>query len=66
MRVSEHQGKSFRTGIDLCKRANSPIFDHKFNCNTKVDLSEFKILDHASSDFKLRILESLYIHKEKP
>ena len=65
MRVSEHQGKSFRTGIDLSK-PNSPIFDHKFECNTKVDISEFKILDHASSIYKLRILESLYIHKEKP
>ena len=25
-----------------------------------------QILDHASSDFKLRILESLYIYKKKP
>ena len=48
---------------------SSPPFssiEHRFACETSVANSNFKILDHASSDFKLRILESLYMYKRKP
>ena len=65
MRMSEHQGKSYRTG-NYVNKTNSSIFDHKFSCDTQIDTNNFKILDHASSEFRLRILESLYIHKERP
>ena len=65
MRMSEHQGKSYRTG-NYVNKTNSSIFDHKFSCDTQIDTHNFKILDHASSEFRLRILESLYIHKERP
>ena len=65
MRMSEHQGKSFRTG-NLVQKTNSSIFDHKFSCDTQINSDNFKILDYSSSEFRLRILESLYIHKERP
>ena len=65
MRMSEHQGKSYRTG-NLIQKPNSSIFDHKFSCDTQIKENDFKILDYCSSEFRLRILESLYIHKEKP
>ena len=35
-------------------------------CNTKIDISEIKILDQTNFKFSLRILEPLYIHEEKP
>ena len=63
--MSEHQGKSYRTG-NYIQNPNSSIFDHKFSCDTQITANDFKILDYASSEFRLRILESLYIHKEKP
>ena len=65
MRMSEHQGKSYRTG-KFVQNSNSAIFDHKFSCDTQINSNNFKILDHASSEFRLRILESLHIHKERP
>ena len=65
MRMSEHQGKSYRTG-NFIQNPNSSIFDHKFSCDTQISTNDFKILDYNSSEFRLRILESLYIHKEKP
>ena len=65
MRMSEHQGKSYRTGNNL-QNTNSSIFDHKFSCDTQINSDNFKILDYSSSEFRLRILESLYIHKERP
>ena len=40
-----------------------PQSDHKFRYAWMI---QKKKLDHVSSDFKLRILESLYIHKRKP
>ena len=65
MRVSEHQGKSYRTG-NAIQNCNSSIFDHKFSCDTQINANDFTILDYSSSEFRLRILESLYIHKRKP
>ena len=65
MRMSEHQGKSYRTG-NYVHTTNSSIFDHKLSCDTQIEANNFKILDHSSSEFRLRILESLYIHKERP
>ena len=44
----------------------SSIGEHQFVCETIVANSNFKSLDHASSDFKLRIMESLYMYSEKP
>ena len=65
MPISEHQGKSYRTG-NYVHTTNSSIFDHKLSCDTQIEANNFKILDHSSSEFRLRILESLYIHKERP
>ena len=65
MRMSEHQGKSYRTG-KYVQNTNSSIFDHKFSCDTQIESNNFKILDYSQTEFRLRILESLYIHKERP
>ena len=66
IRVHEHSGRSPRTGKLISCPSNSSILDHSIICNTKVDISKFKILNQISCKFSLRILESMYIHKEKP
>ena len=60
MQVSEHSGRS------LSNPPFSSVGEHQFVCETSAANSSFKILDHAFSDFKLRILEPLYICKENP
>ena len=64
--MHEHSGKSPRTGKMISCPSHSSILDHSIICNTKIDISRFKILDQISCKFSLRILESLYINKEKP
>ena len=66
MRISEHAGRSFRTDKMIAYSAASSIKDHRFNCNTGVSLDNFKILNFSKFPPDLRILESLYIHFEKP
>ena len=65
IRVHEHSGKSPRTGKMISCPSHSSILDHSIICNTKIDISKFKILEQISCKFSLRILESLYINKEK-
>ena len=66
LRVSKHSGKSYCEGRMLSSPPFSLIGEHWLAGETSVVNSNFKILDHASSDFKLRILESLYTYKRKP
>lgn len=66
IRVSEHAGRSFRTNRMLTNPLNSHIRDHQQICNTPISLDNFKILATAKTPNDLRILESLYIYKQKP
>ena len=66
MRVAEHAGRSFRTGVLLTSPPNSSIRDHCYSCNSDVDISSFKILNSTDSKPFLLILESLFIKKLKP
>ena len=65
-RVSEHAGRSVRTGNML----NSPPFSsvrlHAEECDSIVSISDFKILDYSKNSSDLRILEAMYISKIKP
>ena len=65
-RVSEHAGRSVRTGNML----NSPPFSsvrlHADECDSIVSISDFKILDYSKNSSDLRILEAMYISKIKP
>ena len=67
VRFSEHLGVSYRTGLHLASpphsapRAHSQSTDHPFSRN------DFTILDYApSSSNDIRILESKYIHRNRP
>ena len=65
-RVSEHLGKSYRTGNILTAPTHSSIRDHTFSCDSKADISNFKIISSTSNILDLRILESLHIIKIQP
>ena len=47
-RVDEHVGVSYRTGTRLTQPPHSAIRDHRDNCGTPFDTSNFKILANAS------------------
>ena len=65
VRVSQHEGCSFRTNNPLTNPEKSNILDHSLTANHPITLENFKIF--ASCDkFDLRLLELLFIHKLKP
>ena len=64
--VSEHFGRSHRTGALLSKPPHSAIRNHSDQCVCDMSLDNFKILGYASEPSELRILESLFIAKIKP
>ena len=67
IRVREHAGLSYRTGVPLSCPSQSSIRDHATSCGVPVVSKDFSILGNVSSNLiELRILESLYIHKLKP
>ena len=66
-RVQQHAGKSFRTGLPLSKPVESSIREHCHNvCKINFSIDDFNVIDRESSEFKLRLLESVHIHKQKP
>ena len=67
IRISEHAGRSRRTGRRLQNERQSNIRSHcEQECHAPVSISNFPILDSSNSNASLRILESLYIFKNKP
>ena len=65
-RVAEHLGRSYRTNRFITTPSHSSIREHSFECDARVSIDDFKILDSNSNPNDLRILESLYILKLKP
>ena len=65
-RVAEHSGRSLRTGRVLAHPSHSNIREHAESCGALVTLDHFTILDSCSSSKDLRILESLFIFKQRP
>jgi hypothetical protein len=65
-RVSEHAGRSFRTGNLLAHPPHSSVREHAEQCSSRVTMDDFSILSSTNFNTDLRILESLYIYKLKP
>lgn len=67
-RLSEHKGVSSRTGARLTAPPHSAVRHHaEHTCSTAVLDKNFTILDYCANDkVSLRILESLYIFKQRP
>ena len=66
VRIDEHIGQSSRTGRPISNPSHSEIRDHSEICKFNLNPSHFNIVDSCSDNFSLRVLESLYIRKNKP
>jgi len=65
-RISEHKGKSFRTGLPLSKPSFSAIREHSLQHSHPFSNTDFSILSSHSSRQDLITSESLLIKKMKP
>ena len=65
-RIAEHMGRSVRTNRHLSKSPVSAIYDHSFKTGHDISKDGFKIIDRNNNVSQLRLLESLYIFKNKP
>ena len=65
VRISQHQGRSYRTGSRLNCQEPSKILEHRLNSGHSVDETDFKILSHCNA-FDLKCLESIFIHEQRP
>ena len=66
MRISEHRGRSFRTGRLLATPGHSAIREHALKCCKTITEDDFKIIGQEVGQTNLRILESMLIHQRKP
>ena len=66
MRISEHMGRSFRTGEMLLRPSHSSIRAHCESTGELVLKENFTVLGGAENFTDLRILESLFIKSVKP
>ena len=63
MRMAEHSGTSYRTGIPLQNTINSSIRDHLHICpNSSINLDSFSIVGTSPNIADLFTLESIFIH----
>ena len=65
-RISEHMGVSVRTGLPMANNPNSAIFKHSFDTGHPIKKDEFKIKRFCHNKYDIRLLEALYIKKERP
>ena len=67
IRISEHQGRSYRTKEMLTKPLQSTIRQHsEGTCNKLVSEDEFKVIYKGRNTQEIRIAESLLIRSLKP
>ena len=64
--ILQHLGKSPRTNRPVTVPAHSTPRNDCHENDHPLPLNDFKIIDSANNEHELRILESLYICKEKP
>ena len=65
-RVAEHRRTSVRTGHLLVNPPYSSIRIHAEQCSCDIELENFKIVASENSTLSLKILESLFIFKNRP
>ena len=65
-RVAEHRGTSVRTGHLLVNPPYSSVRIHAEQCSCDINLDQFKIVASENSSLSLKILESLFIFRNRP
>ena len=66
VRVDEHRGISSRTSCPLVRPLNSSIREHCNSCSSNFNINNFKIINKATYNEELRIMESILIKLRKP
>ena len=68
VQICEHLGISHLTDKKIKIDINKPtaIYEHLVCCNYSPSFEDFLILTRESNDFKLNIMESLQIARDKP
>ena len=57
---------STRTGKNIKSTKNSAVRDHILVCNNLVSFEDFSILANGTNDFRIKLQESLLIHRDGP
>ena len=65
-RISEHLGVSVRTRLPTANTPNSAIFEHREVTGHRINSDQFSILKSSHNKWDVRLLEALYIKKERP
>ena len=65
-RVSEHIGVSARTVKNINSTKNFVVRDHMLVCNNIVSFEDFSVLANGTNDFRIKLQESLLIHRDGP
>ena len=67
-RICEHSGISHLTGkkVKIDNNQLTTIQDHLLYCNYSPSCEGFSILTRERNDFKLKVVESLLIARDKP
>ena len=65
-RILEHMGVSVRTGLPMTNIPNSAIYKHRYETGYQIEKDQFKVKRSCHNKYDIRLLEALYIKKEKP
>ena len=57
-------GVSAHTGKNIKSTKNSAVRHHMLVCNSIVSFEDFSVLANGTSDFRIKLQESLLIHRE--
>ena len=66
VRFSEHMGVSARTGKNIKSAKNSDVRDHMLVCDNIVSFEDFPVLANGTNNFRIKLKESLLIHRDEP
>ena len=66
VRICGHLGLSHRTRLPLSSPEFSAIRQHSLRCKSRINFSDFRILDFHNDSSSLRILESMHIKTRSP
>ena len=57
-------GVSARTGKNIKSTKNSAVRDHMLVCNNIVSFEDFSVLVNGTSNFRIKLQESLLTHRD--
>ena len=59
-------GVSVRTGLPMANNPNSAIYNHRHDTGHQIQLDQFKVRKSCYNKYDVRLLEALYIKRERP